>query len=1173
MCLPFNNHMAEGMDKGLMALMGIEDESVNPQSPASSSQSASGFLVGSPISDTDEDSLIMEQSSSILSPQIPTKSRQNQLNPASVPNLPESNPVAGSQSPSHLKSLRASSSSLFMRESPEQVMNSGPQERKLTQRTKDKSLEPSSFMFSPTLKPKRNASKPRLHHNIENTRQDMTPNDIRPSSLSPHHFVDSPSPGEQRDPLSPSSVRSRPGFHSDNQSDSEEGVSYSSAGDHHNSLHSSCASDGIFNADVTTNGLGSAPISSALAGSSITTSLVGEHAWDRGSDQHAHEPRATPKAIRLSKKQHLEETKERERLLRIGGTNLKSAVNRKLTIQSLMKETLAKQQSKEGKTCRGLVSLSSSEDEEEMSGKWEQGRWKSRAITGMRIPNASNVSDQLERVKDPESVIASPLSNQIRNLSLLGSSSQGLNDSLFAAKSVMMSPPKKRVASNINNFNSQMKREMSKRNLQRHNIQKHDTEKPGKWRSTSDYMVNNSDREMTKICGSGLDEVEAREDILVSSLTEDNAYEFDGEKDTDTGSENEALSADSEGRNLLTESEEEKNSASETDDSDQDSEETKPVKIKRITSRKLNVIGDDDSDVRVVLVDHRQAHDSLTDSGSEGPLDGPHDVDDCNIRTDDDDDISDLDKPTGEPNYPRTPRVRVISGTGSTLASPTRLSPSTDTIANGLSQTDEKESVEVLSSALDFLSGRFPIARSSSEELTPLRQETNDKSSPPTLSFSQIEARNMHNFGKRGDGDAKKGSQSALGTSKQEQHGRRLIKQEPKHTISKGDKSAFIEYEAEEEEDEFMGMGGVDYESDNPENDDYDLGDDMIDSNIDLGSRDAENVRKLHMQQEQDQHNKDISDLVHGIAAGSLWKRRNGQMDDLDLFDDEDMDGRFRRKKKLKISEKLEELADNPTTMAFARAFTKNVEDDQLVFLSDVDETDSERDSPNEDSIMSLRVSDEGVEDPAADRTRERFAESRLLIGRPIDNGSLKDLASGSLTAVTRSQVLPFEILNRDIGSTPTVAQEVADSKNELRQALRRNRIIRNIIDADDHDRPSMSLWSDSSAFNGQLPVKDASFLDDNVAAVADSITVDSRMQDATADATTETSVSVSATARSEKIAHQSLTFLPKDRKTHFLRTVGDESRRSTRVVKDVNRRRMAFAPSVNSESPQPDLD
>jgi hypothetical protein len=64
----------------------------------------------------------------------------------------------------------------------------------------------------------------------------------------------------------------------------------------------------------------------------------------------------------------------------------------------------------------------------------------------------------------------------------------------------------------------------------------------------------------------------------------------------------------------------------------------------------------------------------------------------------------------------------------------------------------------------------------------------------------------------------------------------------------------------------------------------------------------------LDRKHEQDQHNKDISDLVQGIAAGNLWKRRSGQVDDLDLFDEEDMVGRFHMKKKLKVTESFEKL-------------------------------------------------------------------------------------------------------------------------------------------------------------------------------------------------------------------------------------------------------------------------
>jgi len=331
------------------------------------------------------------------------------------------------------------------------------------------------------------------------------------------------------------------------------------------------------------------------------------------------------------------------------------------------------------------------------------------------------------------------------------------------------------------------------------------------------------------------------------------------------------------------------------------------------------------------------------------------------------------------------------------------------------------------------------------------------------------------------------------------------------------------------------------------------------------------------------------------------------------LFDEEDMDGRFRRKKKLKISEQLEELgrkyilrffvlrgrgwsnilisinnliqtlADNPTTLAFARAFTKNVDDDRLVFLSDVDETDSERESPQESNTrnvivrdrddIAMTLEDEDVEEEilSTDRRKERLRESRLLAGRSID----RDLASGSLTAVTRAQVLPFGILATNPGTEPIpmAADKLADPLNGLKQVLRRNRVIRSIIDdADDplmavevNDAQSPPFRSESSSFNfnSHLPVKDASFLDENAATLLESISIASNFQDAASEA----SVNMTASARPEKLVHQSSTFLPKDRKSHFLRTVGDESRQSTRVVKDVNRRRMAFAPSASSES------
>jgi len=500
--------------------------------------------------------------------------------------------------------------------------------------------------------------------------------------------------------------------------------------------------------------------------------------------------------------------------------------------------------------------------------KQEKERWRletSRAFLGMRIPKASSSRDQVLGAKEPVNVIVSPLSNQIQNLSLLGSSSQGLSNSVFTTKPVATYFPKKSAPSRINNFNSQMKREVSKRNLERRKILNNDTENSGNRRSLNGHAMEHLSQER-RMVHEPIDEAEVGEGrMATTSVAEDDEdldqeREFDEEDDADSESENEGLFAESEGYDMQTGSE---GSANEMCDSDQENGDAQPVKIKRATGRKSNVIGDDDSDLKVVLIDHSQAHCSLKSENRamDDSNDRAHDKTDYNDRISDDDDVSNLDEPADHTKKPRSvfkskyahkSRVRPTEDMGSNFESSTILSPLTDAAAVGLSQASEKEAVEVLSGALDFLSGRFPLARSSSDELILVRQETIDKLSPivPPSSFLQDDFRNAPDIGKGSGNDDRKIPQSILDTSNQEKtrgRRRRLVKQDPKRVISKSDKSAFIEYEAEEEEDEFMGMGGVDYESDNPENDDYDLGDDMIDSNTKLGSRDAENVRKLHM--------------------------------------------------------------------------------------------------------------------------------------------------------------------------------------------------------------------------------------------------------------------------------------------------------------------------------------
>lgn len=141
----------------------------------------------------------------------------------------------------------------------------------------------------------------------------------------------------------------------------EEANSSLSFSSHHRnniSLHATLSLDSNFGADMTISEPGSSAPASLIrmnSSSSVTkttkttTTATANRSMDlakgdNGSDQEMQEPVTVPKPTsRVSKKQELEEIKERERLLRLGGTNLKPTVNRKLTLQDLMAETEAKQ--------------------------------------------------------------------------------------------------------------------------------------------------------------------------------------------------------------------------------------------------------------------------------------------------------------------------------------------------------------------------------------------------------------------------------------------------------------------------------------------------------------------------------------------------------------------------------------------------------------------------------------------------------------------------------------------------------------------------------------------------------------------------------------------------------------------------------------------------------------
>ncbi|KAK9694039.1 hypothetical protein K7432_013609 [Basidiobolus ranarum] len=136
--------------------------------------------------------------------------------------------------------------------------------------------------------------------------------------------------------------------------------------------------------------------------------------------------------------------------------------------------------------------------------------------------------------------------------------------------------------------------------------------------------------------------------------------------------------------------------------------------------------------------------------------------------------------------------------------------------------------------------------------------------------------------------------------------------------------SAFIDAEAEEEEDEF----GVKIDDDEEEEEsDEDI---MIPTLDEDEEFDHQDIKELHLQQMKEKDRKDITNLMNDIATGGLRKRRRLGFDDgkgYDLDDEFSDDENLNRRSRLRLIKRrtntddfLDRIAKNPETAAFARA-------------------------------------------------------------------------------------------------------------------------------------------------------------------------------------------------------------------------------------------------------------
>ncbi|KAG0328017.1 hypothetical protein BGZ99_006369 [Dissophora globulifera] len=1328
--------MAHGMDKALMALMGIDDD--NDDDISQPLQSLEHDHHGSspdqsPLSSPDRphnpQSTVIDTTRRYSPP-----TRRDTKTAAGAPQLeahPSSSP--GSPSSPHSALPRASTSSLFASHhradspplfSPDfNPFNAPTGKVRVAKSAKKKSVErDASSMFSPTLSPRKVKKKP-FSRPSGDTSPDASSALVRPrsASISSPTAISTRAPSTKptiaraaaKGPTSPVSsfvLKRKVIDFSDTDSDIsplEDDRPSSSSLARHITLSVSLPSD------MDTEMLSPTKTSIATANNSLLDQLDDGSENENLVDADIAELTKASKPSKAASKKLLEDVhKETARMMRTTSMpQIQRTVKRDLT--SLLRQHQSKLQNESSTSVpsdptlafppspaksrpHAIVLDDDSEDEAEDTAfqskefqEWRLTVLKAMLATPVSRESRRQIELQLQRpslltqgmrLEIERTLQMNPLSSEIQSLSLNGNADPQSQRNALLSPSRPSAPgarpfgsPSKsqRPTTSWTQFKEESRRMVAKVNLRRHNRQVEDAKKSGIWKTPEEFAAEQLKTEEKRSRGLDPDEDEHEqeeepgmdgddedenedESYLPDKASAIDALEDEDDDERDLGSGDEAIvggtSEEDNGDNNNNNSGDDGSEGSDddsnhiSDDSGDDDEmESKVVGSKRSSTKRALI--DDADDIKISVVDHgqMQASDSglSTDNTEESGSD----------NNSGDDDVSDMDDALEDNGASQgfgaffqssfgtsRPKEKDMLATPYLDQDPTPSSVISPVIESDLSQSPSSN--RRLSGALSFLSGNFAAsATPESSDPATVPGTAGSESKEDSSFVAEDDLMDQTAPGKRVS--APKNAFDVLTRAMQSNNldssqaeaprRRRLHQREAKPgrvPVSKNEKSAFIEYEAEEEEDEFMGMGGVDYESDNDQ-DEYDLGDGMVDRNEALHADDVEKVRLLHMKQVQEQDDKDVSDLVHGIAAGNLWKRRNGQMEDLDIFDEGDMDGRFQRKKKLKVSEKFEKLADNPNTAAFARAFEKNVVDDQIIFLSDPDESNDEADASTNTKDKIKARDDDGDDGMAPSDSDEDMSQDevthdptpwnrydgdnvdddededeplntdkrkeRQRMTRQLNNGEEvgRSPFSGRIDALTREQALPFGVMTSESLLTPgsespsspptstAAAKHSMDSLgltfpkplsqleapiDDYKDAMRRSKTIRDIIDGVD-DISEIQNSQESASQRRTLP---SSF--DVMDRIIDrpSLTELSGSRASRDGDSVGVNGDIRSFAGPRTLSRQNSSFISDERRNYFLNTVGEEDRggqASNRVVKDVNRRRMAFATSKKPAS------
>ncbi|KAK1980747.1 MRC1-like domain-containing protein [Colletotrichum cereale] len=178
---------------------------------------------------------------------------------------------------------------------------------------------------------------------------------------------------------------------------------------------------------------------------------------------------------------------------------------------------------------------------------------------------------------------------------------------------------------------------------------------------------------------------------------------------------------------------------------------------------------------------------------------------------------------------------------------------------------------------------------------------------------------------------------TAFNVMKEAVEKQKKLKKAEDYNRKKSKAKEMVEDQAEESEDEYAGLGGVDGED--SDDDDAASVKEMIDDEGGMTADDERKLAALYAERERASDEKMVDKLFHDVTTGMLRRKRGADYDLSDSDDDGEARRRLKRRQFQKMQqalftdERIKKIAEKPGNQAFLRTIEDRGSDEEMDFL------------------------------------------------------------------------------------------------------------------------------------------------------------------------------------------------------------------------------------------------